>query len=94
MSLLTSLCAIRVANVPEVCVEVKEKKEKKKGSRLRAHERRGRNSQERREVRNDCDGQAGSGFVGPVRKSRTRRLAGGLTDGGVGQGREGLMVGV
>lgn len=36
MSLLTSSCAIRVANVPEVCVEGKEKEK----SRLRAHKRR------------------------------------------------------
>lgn len=50
MSLLTSLCAIRVANVPEVFVKVREKKKNKikkkrrrKKSRLRALKPRVRN---------------------------------------------------
>lgn len=79
MVLLTSLCAIRVANVPEVCVGKNKgkKREREKKSRLRAHKRWVGDTQERMSVTRG----AGARWVGV---GQTCRLAGGLTGDGWG----------
>ncbi len=92
MSLLTSSCAIRVANVPEVCDE---KKKRKKKTKIQAESSQMlRNVQERMEVSNDCVlRRVESGFVRPGWRVGLEGLAGGLTDG-AGGGLWGLMVGI
>lgn len=84
MNLITSLCAIRVANVPEVCVEGKRNKKRKRHPKT--HKRRVRISRSEMTV-----SMGGSGTFIISEEGRIHRIVGGLTvDGGVGH--LGVMV--
>lgn len=79
MNFITSLCAIRVANVPEVCVERKRKRHQKLKRRVRIS---------RSEMTENMGGP-GTSIISE--EGRICRIAGGLTvDGGVGH--LGVMV--